>query len=284
MKKLLALVLAAVMALSMTACGGNEEEPKSTIDKILEQGYISVAISPDFAPSEFKDPVTGEVLGTDVVYAKHVAEYISNKYGVPVELKIEEMDFKSCQAAVATNSVHFSVNGYAKTEERAANYNCTGPYAVFGSDDDSYHGALVKKGLKIETADDFKGLKIGCQQASLQYNLATAQLPISEMQEIEYITNLNMGANMVATGKIDALITASGAGELLIGNNSDLEMADFHFEYSSEGNVALVNINETELAQLVTEALLDADQVIDYDEIKDEMTNKAKAMGLEVND
>ena len=93
-----------------------------------------------------------------------------------------------------------------------------------------------------------------------------------------------MGANMVATGKIDALITASGAGELLIGNNSDLEMADFHFEYSSEGNIALVNINETELAQLVTEALLDADQVIDYDEIKDEMTNKAKAMGLEVND
>ena len=46
MKKLLALVLAAVMALAMTACGGNEEEPKSTIDKILEQGYISVAISP----------------------------------------------------------------------------------------------------------------------------------------------------------------------------------------------------------------------------------------------
>ena len=61
-------------------------------------------------------------------------------------------------------------------------------------------------------------------------------------------------------------------------------MAKFKFEYSSEGNIALVNINETELAQLVTEALLDADQVIDYDEIKDEMTNKAKAMGLEVND
>ena len=136
MKKLLALVLAAVMALSMVACGGDTGETKSTIDKILEQGYITVAISPDFAPSEFKDPVSGEVMGIDVEYAKYVAKYISDKYGVPVELKIEEMDFKSCQAAVATNSVNFSVNGYAKTDERAQNYNCVGPYAVFGTDDD----------------------------------------------------------------------------------------------------------------------------------------------------
>ncbi len=284
MKKLLALVLAVVMAISMVACGGGDEEPKSAIDKILEQGYITVAISPDFAPSEFKAPVSGEVMGIDVEYAKYVAKYISDKYGVPVELKIEEMDFKSCQAAVATNSVNFSVNGYAKTDERAANYNCVGPYAVFGTDDDSYHGALVKKGLKLETAEDFKGLKIGCQQASLQYNLAVAQLPVDEMQEIEYITNLKMGATMVATGKIDALITASGAGELLMVNNADLEMAGFHFEYSSEGNYGLVNINETELAELVTEALLEADQVLNYDDIKNDMTNKARAMGLEVND
>ena len=39
-----------------------------------------------------------------------------------------------------------------------------------------------------------------------------------------------------------------------------------------------------ELAQLVTEALLEADQVLNYDDIKNDMTNKARAMGLEVND
>ena len=49
MKKLLALVLAAVMALSMVACGGDSGETKSAIDKILEQGYITVAISPRVA-------------------------------------------------------------------------------------------------------------------------------------------------------------------------------------------------------------------------------------------
>ncbi|MBQ8603218.1 MAG: transporter substrate-binding domain-containing protein [Oscillospiraceae bacterium] len=284
MKKLLALVLAGVMALSMVACGGSEEEtPKSTIDEILEKGYITVAISPDFAPSEFKDPSTGEVMGTDVEYAKYVANYISEKYGKTVELKIEEMDFKSCQAAVAAGAVDFSVNGYAATEERMQNYICAGPYAVISAEEDTYHGALVKKGLKLETAEDFKGLKIGAQQASLQYNLAVEQLPLDEMEEIELVTNLNMGAMMVATDKIDALITDSGAGELLITNNADLEMAAFKFEYESEGNVALVNIDETELGDLITEALTQSNTDIDYDTIRQEMVDKAVAMGVEVN-
>ena len=125
MKKILALALAAVMALSMVACGGGEE--KSTIDTILDQGYITMATSPDFAPSEFKDPVTGEIMGTDIEYGKYVAQYISDKYGKPVELKIKEMDFTSCQAAVSTNSVNFSLSGYAETAERAENFNCVGP-------------------------------------------------------------------------------------------------------------------------------------------------------------
>ena len=282
MKKLLALVLAMVMAMSMVACGGAEEE-KTTIEKIKEQGYITMATSPDFAPSEFKDPITGEVMGTDIEYGKYVAEYLSDKLGTPIELKIEEMDFKSCQAAVSTNSVHFSLSGYAKTDERAANYNCVGPYAVISSDEDTYHGALVKKGLKLETAEDFKGVKIGAQQASLQYNLATAQLPIDEMPEIEFITNLNMGATMVATGKIDALITDSGAGELLCTNNPDLEMAAFKFEYESEGNWGLVNLEETELAELITEALLAADQELDYSALRADMTQKARELGVETN-
>ena len=106
---------------------------------------------------------------------------------------------------------------------------------------------------------------------------------LDEMQEIELITNLNMGAMMVATDKIDALITDSGAGELLLANNPDLEMAAFKFEFESEGNCGLVNLDEPELAALIEEALLAADQELDYDAIRTDMTNKAKALGLEVN-
>lgn len=283
MKKLLALALTAAMAISMTACG-EEKEKKSKIDTILEKGYITMATSPDFAPSEFKNPETGEILGTDIEYGKKVAEYISNKYGKPVELKIEEMDFGACVSAVATNNVDFSMNGFAKTEERAENYYCAGPYAVISSDEETYHGALVKKGVTIKTADDFKGLKVGAQQASLQYNLAVEQLPIDELGSLEFIGNLTQGALMVATDKIDALITDSGAGELLIANNPDLEMAEFKFDFESEGNYALVNKHETELGDIITEALLAADKEINYSEIRQQNVEIAQSLGVDVNE
>ena len=281
MKKLLALALAAVMAISMVACGGAE---KSTIDTILDQGYITMATSPDFAPSEFKDPITGEIMGTDIEYAKYVAQYISDKYGKPVELKIKEMDFAACQAAVSTNTVNFSLSGYAETAERAANFNCVGPYATISSDEDTYHGALVKKGLVIEKAEDFAGLIVGVQPASLQYNLLQDQLDVDSLKEVMFIDNLSLAAQMVAEGKIDALITDSGVGDLQVNNNDKLEMAGFKFEYYSEGNCGLVNLEETELAALIEEALLAADKDIDYSALRNDMRDKAAAMGLEVND
>ncbi|MBR6609583.1 MAG: transporter substrate-binding domain-containing protein [Oscillospiraceae bacterium] len=281
MKKLLALALAAVMAISMVACGGEE---KTTIDTILDQGYITMATSPDFAPSEFKDPITGEIMGTDIEYAKYVAQYISDKYGKPVELRIKEMDFTACQAAVSTNTVNFSLSGYAETAERAANFNCVGPYATISAEDDTYHGALVKKGLVIEKAEDFAGLIVGVQPASLQYNLLQDQLDVDSLKEVMFIDNLSLAAQMVAEGKIDALITDSGVGDLQVNNNDKLEMAGFKFEYYSEGNCGLVNIDETELAALIEEALLAADKDIDYSALRNDMRDKAAAMGLEVND
>ena len=283
MKKLLALVLALAMAMSMVACGGSDEE-KSTIEKIKEQGFITMATSPDFAPSEFKDPISGEIMGTDIIYGEYVAKYLSDKLGTPIQLKIKEMDFSSCQAAVSTNSVNFSLSGYAETPERAQNYNCVGPYATISSDEDTYHGAIVKKGLVIEKAEDFAGLKVGVQPASLQYNLLQDQLDVDSLAEVMFIDNLSTAAQMVATGKIDALITDSGVGDLQVKNNSELEMAGFKFEYFSEGNCGLVNIDETELAQLIEEALLAADKDIDYVQIRQDMRDKAASMGLEVND
>ncbi len=287
MKKLLALALAAIMAISMVACGGGEETKKTKIDEILEQGYITCAISPDFAPTVFKDPKTGEIMGTDVEYAKYVADYIGKKYGKTIELKIEELDFTSCMVAVSTNNVHFSVNGFALTDERKQNFIGAGPYGIIPEDENTFHGALVKigSGFDPKTAEDFKGKKIGTQQASLQYELAKNQLPVDEMPDFEFVKDLAVGAMMVKTDKIDALITDSGAGNIMISNNPELKMAEFKLvDTSGEGTYALVNIDEVELGELINEAILDAERNLNYVEIREEMTNVAKSFGLEINE
>lgn len=286
MKKIIALIMSVLMAISLVACG--EKEGKSKIETILENGYITFATSPDFAPSEFKDPSTGEVMGTDIEYAKKVAEYISEKYGKDIELKIEEMDFNTCLSAVATNSVDFSLNGYAYTPERAENYIMAGPFAVTHEDSETFQGVLVRKGTKIDTVEDFKGLKVGAQLGSLQYNLANGQLDLDSLESFEAVSNLSQGALMVATNKIDALVTDSGAGELLIASNDALEMAGFKFVTDdgehSEGNYAVVNIHEEELGALIQEALVAAEEELDYSELRQHYVDVAKELGVDVNE
>ncbi|MBS7324068.1 MAG: amino acid ABC transporter substrate-binding protein, partial [Angelakisella sp.] len=60
MKKMIALLLALVLALSLAACGNNpantyepQNTPANALEKIKADGVLSVALSPDFSPMEF---------------------------------------------------------------------------------------------------------------------------------------------------------------------------------------------------------------------------------------
>ena len=83
MKKMIALLLALVLALSLAACGNNlanTDEPQTTpanaLEKIKADGVLSVALSPDFSPMEFVDSSkTGQeqYVGFDVMLAQYIA-------------------------------------------------------------------------------------------------------------------------------------------------------------------------------------------------------------------
>ena len=60
MKRILALALAIVMMLSMTACGSKG----ATLDAVKKAGKLTVATSPDFPP--FESLEGGEVVGIEV--------------------------------------------------------------------------------------------------------------------------------------------------------------------------------------------------------------------------
>lgn len=144
MKKIIAFLLTALMATSMVACG-SKQTVDTSLDDVINKGEITVAISPDFAPNEFKDPNTGEIMGSDIYIAQYVADYLSKKYDKEINLKIEEMDFKTCQAAVQAGSVDFSLNGYSATDDRKANFYITGFYGKTETSDASYQGFLINE-------------------------------------------------------------------------------------------------------------------------------------------
>lgn len=286
MKKISAFVLAILAAISMSACSSKEPAGDTSLDDVLSKGEITVAISPDFAPSEFKDPNTGEILGSDVYVAQYVADYLSKKYDKEVNLKIEEMDFKTCQAAVQAGSVDFSVNGFSATEDRKENFYTTSHYGKTRSSATSYQGLLIneKDVDKFTTAESFDGAKIAVQLSSLQDNLISAQLPNGDTVpgsiEKEYVTTITQGALYLADGKVDALATTSETGALLMQNYTGLVMAPFKLDYSSEGTVALVNKKHIALGDAISEAIDDMVANVDWEQIRQEYTDKAAELGV----
>ena len=99
LKKMFALMMVLVMVLGCFAgCGGGEAEEETggdaavtdtSLQDILDKGVITVAISPDYAPYEYLDLMTGEIKGSDIV----LAQYIADELGV--ELQIDQMSFES---------------------------------------------------------------------------------------------------------------------------------------------------------------------------------------------
>ena len=274
MKKLFCAALAAAMLMAtMSGCGSSQNR----LEKILESGKLVLATSPDFAPLEFEDLSSGEAqyVGSDIELAKYIAEKLG------VELEISAMDFSAVQAAIPSGQADIAISGFARTEERAQNMELSTPFNIT---EDGGQTVLVAKGegANYTTADDFSGLQIGAQNGSLQYNLVSEQLP--DDVEIVPVGSLNDGVLMLETGKIDALASDLSNAELLLESHDGIETTDFMFEYSSEGNVAAVKKGETELIEAVNEIIEEVNELGLYDQWKDEATELAKSLGLEVNE
>ncbi len=273
-KKLFCAALAAAMLMAtMSGCGSSQNR----LEKILESGKLVLATSPDFAPLEFEDLSSGEAqyVGSDIELAKYIAEKLG------VELEISAMDFSAVQAAIPSGQADIAISGFARTEERAQNMELSTPFNIT---EDGGQTVLVAKGqgANYTTAEDFSGLQIGAQNGSLQYNLVSSQLP--DDVEIVPVGSLNDGVLMLETGKIDALASDLSNAELLLESHDGIETTDFMFEYSSEGNVAAVKKGETELIEAVNEIIEEVNELGLYEQWKDEATELAKSLGLEVNE
>lgn len=272
--KVLSLALAALMLFALCACGAAETpaaeptaapaadapaseapaESQGVLDQIKADGVLYVTLSPDFAPMEFIDSSKDgqeQYVGFDVTLAKYIADYIG------VDLVIEPMSFDACQTAVYTGSVPMSISGYSWTEERGENYEISDYY--YAGDNETEQVILIKKtdADKYTSAEDFSGVDVGAQNASLQMNLLTSQLPDANPITIG---DLGVGVLELQNGSIEALAVAKGNAEMILDSNPDLMICPWEFEVAAEyeANVILITKGETALLNVVNEALAKA--------------------------
>lgn len=276
MKKALAIVLALVCLLAVfTGC---QKKEQNKLESILANKKLVVATSPDFAPLEFVDPNQEGMdtyQGVDMAFARYIASELG------VELEIQAMDFAAVQAAVTTGKVDIALSGFAYTAERAESMEMS---AFYNKEEDDGQGLLVQKGQEATyaTKEAFSGKKVAAQDASLQKNLVTSQLP----EDIVYepISNLNDAVLMLISGKIDALAVSGDNGRAYVENYPDLALADFWFEYTSEGNVVGITKGETELLEKINEIVEKANAADLFPQWKAEAKELALSLGYEINE
>ena len=254
--KVFALVLAIAMLLCCTALAEGELKGNQT------EGVITVSLSPDFSPMEFVDSTKegqDQYVGFDVFLAKYIAEYFN------VTLDIQAMSFDACQTAVAMGSVDMSISGYSWTESRAENFELSIPYRANDNEDNQVLLIRVADAEKFTAAEDFDGSTVGAQNASLQMQFVTEQLPNATPYTVGEI---GVGVLELQNGNIDALAVAIGNGKQIIANNPDLMICDWEFEVASEytDNRILIQKGNTELLECVNEALAAAEAAGYYPE------------------
>ena len=245
MKKIVSLVLAALMLASVLAgCGsssasaptGTNPEATTASLKVVTAGKLTVATSPDFAPMEFMDPSKegqDAYIGFDITLAKYIADSLG------LELQIMPMSFDACQTAVYAGTADMAISGFSWTEERAQNYNVSDYYHAGDNEDEQ---VLLK------------GAKIGAQNASLQQSLTTEQLTDSELV---LFTDLGTGVLQLKNGDFDCIAVAKGNGDSIIANNPEIAMSGFKFVVDEKytGNVILLQKGADALTEAVNAAL-----------------------------
>ncbi len=268
MKKLIAVILVLVMALGIAACGQQESGPEAAYNNYLKEikkgaktsnGTLTVAMSPDFAPMEFYDLAKkGDeaIVGFDVLLANYLAKELGMK------LKITPMSFEACQAAVQSGKADIGISGFSWKADRAENFELSDWYEA--GDNETQQSIIVRKDKENQFSkpEDFVGMKIAYQGASLQEQLVKDTFGSIAGVDISTVySDLGTAVEALKSGKVDAIAVAHGNGESIIANAADVvAFSGFDFEVDPiyENNVCLIQKGNTALLAKVNEALAKA--------------------------
>ena len=278
MKKFSALLMALVLLLTCTACGGSGGKNKDRLDKIKEKGVLELCTEPYFAPYEFIDPSkTGDdqYQGIDIALAK----YIADKLGV--ELKITALDFTAVLAGVTDGKYDMAISAIAYSPSRAEAMRMSD---VYQSSDTGY-GFIVRTddAEKYNSVEDLKDAVVITQSGSVQEALYK-QYVNGACKEFKLVANMTDAYLAVSEGKADVCICSIVSADLYAEANGGLTTPDFLFDVdpSMNGTCIAMPMEGTEsLAQVVNECITELNAQGKIEAWNQEYKALASSLGIE---
>lgn len=247
-KRILALVLAAMLALTVfAACGKTESTSDATEPVAGTAGKLVMATNASFPPYEFKGD-SGEIEGIDAEIAAAIAEKLGK------ELEIVDTEFGSIIAGVQSGKYDVGMAGMTVNEERLQSVNFSTSYAK------GVQVIIVKEGSAIAGPDDLADVMIGVQQDT------TGHIYCEGDYGQDHVTPYKTGNDAVqalVSGKVDAVVIDNEPAKSYVEANEGLTILDT--AYAVEDYAIAVAKENTELLDQINGALADltADGTID---------------------
>ena len=207
MKKMIAMLLALVMAMSLMACGkqndsnANDNNDANTgDDQPAAKTTLVVGVSADYAPFEFMYPdENGNMVygGIDI----SVAQYVADELGLT--LQVENMSFNNLLTSLDKGDFDMVLSAMEATPDRLENADfSTGYYS------DTPPAILVKadKADQYKTLADFNGKAMGAQAATTKLDMVNDIEGVNAVS-LESVLDL---VNELVYDKVDAILVDGG--------------------------------------------------------------------------
>jgi ABC-type amino acid transport substrate-binding protein len=192
--------MAAVLALSLAACGGNGNNPGSTASKggesntgnkadlnLVKEGTLIMGTNAEFPPFEFKE---GDgFVGIDV----ELMEAIATKLGL--DFQVEDMAFESLTESFG--KIDVIAAGFTIKPDREITCDFTNTYF------NATQTVIVSADSTIATVEDLDNKKIGVQNGTTGYDTAKE---LTDEANITQYNNGSLAVEALVGGKIDAVI------------------------------------------------------------------------------
>lgn len=264
-KKVLAITMAALMAASLTACGGGAKETTAAAteattaaeaadttaaeaaDTSAEEttaeaaeaagGVLVMATNAEFPPYEYHEG--DAVVGIDADIAKAIADELG------MELEIEDIAFDSIIPEITSGKADMGLAGMTVTEDRKMNVDFSDTYAK------ASQKIIVTEDSKIATPDDLKGVVVGVQLGT------TGDIYVSDLEaDGTTVERYNKGFEAVqalSQGKIDAVVIDGEPAKTFVSQTEGLKILEESF--TDEEYAIAVKKGNTELLEKINGAL-----------------------------
>lgn len=260
-KKVLAITMAALMAASLTACGGGAKETTTAEEKAEDTtaaeskdetsaeaaeteaakeaagGKLVMATNAEFPPYEYHDG--DAIVGIDAEIAKAIADELG------MELEIEDIAFDSIIPEIVSGKADMGLAGMTVTEDRMQSVDFSDTYAK------ASQKIIVTEDSEIASPDDLKGVIVGVQLGT------TGDIYVSDLEAdgttVERYSKGFEAVQALSQGKIDAVVIDGEPAKTFVAETEGLKILEESF--TDEEYAIAVKKGNTELLEKINGAL-----------------------------